>query len=432
MRLLTQFQESLPLSQLGTESNFRQRNRGKITPPLFLKAILLMANQTSASLSQLAIQIGLLAKCTVSKQSVWERLRSPAVEFLKLALASALGLQVKERTRLDLKVFKNFGRVLIQDSTHCKLPDKLEKHFPGASTNQGERRATLKIQAIFNLLSQRFISFSLSGFTRNDQAASSDVLEVLQPGDLVIRDLGYYVVGCLEKIHRAGACFLSRLRVDTQLFNLSGQKPLNLLKLLQGRSLVDESVLLGQKQKLRVRLVAVALPPAVATERRRKARANRDRRLNPSPEHLKLLGWAIFITNVPQEVWNARTVARAYRVRWQIEIIFKAWKSHLNLESLPREPSAEELQVLIYGRLILGAVLANAFGACCLIEGKESAQHSISLLKMAQIVAAHQLLLTLHISRQLFEKLFAMQLAYHARYEKRKRTNMIQNLFALT
>ena len=64
-------------------------------------------------------------------------------------------------------------------------------------------------------------------------------------------------------------------------------------------------VLIGASQKLPVRLVAQMLPQEIAAERRRKAKANRDRRCKPSKASLTLLGWEIFITNVPRDIWSS-------------------------------------------------------------------------------------------------------------------------------
>ena len=36
-------------------------------------------------------------------------------------------------------------------------------------------------------------------------------------------------------------------------------------------------------------------------------------------------------TNVPRSVLSARQVERTYRLRWQIELLFKEWKSYANL-----------------------------------------------------------------------------------------------------
>jgi hypothetical protein len=219
-----------------------------------------------------------------------------------------------------------------REGTVEPLPPTLADAFPGPANGRKCRYASLKLQFICDLLHSQVLHLSVSGFTRNDQSASPDILKVLQPGDLIIRDLGYFVLKVLEQIALARAFFLSRYHHGVGLFDRTGQ-PLDLAaKLRVGQSL-DVEVLLGQ-EKLPVRLVALSVPEPVANERRRKAQCNRDRRLNPSAERLFLLGWNLFVTNVPRSVWPPKVLQPVYRVRWRIEIIFKAWKSHLGLRQL--------------------------------------------------------------------------------------------------
>ena len=113
---------------------------------------------------------------------------------------------------------------------------------------------------------------------------------------------------------------------------------------------------MGIDQRLPVRLVAVPVPTAVANQRRRQARQDRDQRHPPSARRLALLGWDIFVTNVPATVWSARTLVAVYGVRWRIEIVFKSAKSHLQLTVVP-QASAVEVELLIWARLLLLTLL---------------------------------------------------------------------------
>ncbi len=89
---------------------------------------------------------------------------------------------------------------MVQDSTSEGLPKHLAALFPGAGNQHGQDYATLKIQWISDLKNSAVEHVSISGFTRNDQAASPDILDVARPGDLVLRDLGYFVPVVLAKL----------------------------------------------------------------------------------------------------------------------------------------------------------------------------------------------------------------------------------------
>ena len=411
----------LPLDALALSSGFRRRQHKKLSPVLFAQAACLFVTLQAASYRCWAGLIGLLGGCTLSKQALWERCTAHASEFLQATLQSLLA---SFHSGLALPAWANFsGRLLIQDSTTLGLSKKLARFFPGASNQRGAQKGLLKIQASYDLLSQSFVQFSLSSFRRNDQAASADVLSVLRPGDVVIRDLGYFVLEVLEQIAAARAYFLSRLRVGVCLWQTDGHTPVNLLALLRRCGQLDQQFCLGDKKVL-VRLVAIRLPAAVAAQRRRLARQNRDQRCPPSAQRLALLDWAIFITNLPAKVWSARTVARLYGLRWRIEITFKAWKSHFALGEVPAGSKAQ-VESLIYAKLIFIALFQVCF-ARWLTQTQTEERPALSLLKVAQVVKDY--LLALVFSQLGSDALRAWQqlLDKHCRYERRGRHHFMQ------
>ena len=86
----------------------------------------------------------------------------------------------------------------------------------------------MKIQWICDLKNSAVEHVSLSGFTRNDQAAAPDILEVAQPGDLVLRDLGYLVTVLLPQMTVRGILFLSRYRHDIDFHDPQTGQPFDL------------------------------------------------------------------------------------------------------------------------------------------------------------------------------------------------------------
>jgi hypothetical protein len=305
------------------------------------------------------------------------------------------------------------------------LPATLAAEFPGNANGRGQPLAVLKVQCVYDLRAERFVHWHLTSFRVNDQQAAADMVAIVQPDDLVIRDLGYFSLDPLQQIDKRGAFFLSRLWHGVHLWTTQHQ-PLDLLGALAHDGWLDVEVRLGDMAQLPVRLVAVAVPDAVANERRRKARANRDQRHPPSARRLQLMGWDIFITNVPPELWSTRTVCRVYGVRWRIEIVFKSAKSHFHLEVVP-QASATEVEMLIWARLLLITLLHG-----CLAR-QEAADHDqpLSLLKVAEFFEMFcPLLLLAPLGANLLER-WSCQVLYHCRYEKRHRLNFAQKLAAL-
>lgn len=411
---------------LARQTLFCRRQPRKIDPVAFLLGLCLWAAQPVPTLRRAASFIGLYAGRTVSKQNIAKRFQIPAVEFVRAALAVVLARLAQRAARLPQGAFTGFRRLLVQDSTAVGLPATLAAQFPGNANGRGHALAVLKIQCIYDVLAERFVQWYLTSFRVNDQQAAADILTVVQRDDLVIRDLGYFSLEALHQMAERGVFFLSRLWQGVGLWTATGQQPLDLPGILQHDGWLDREVRLGGTARSPVRLVAVPVPAAVANQRRRKARQDRDRRHPPSAKRLLLLGWDIFITNVPSAVWSARTVCQVYGVRWRIEIVFKTAKSHFHLEAVPRA-SAAEVELLIWARLLLITLLQGWLGAC------PSADHDppLSLLKVAEFFDLFcPVLLLAPLGAELPQRWYC-QMRYHCRYEKRKRMNFAQKLATL-
>ena len=190
---------------------------------------------------------------------------------------------------------------------------------------------------------------------------------------------------------------------------------------------MDTHVIVGAKDKVPVRLVALPVSAGIAEERRRKAKHNRDRRLNPSKEYLALLGWDIFILNVSEEILDTKQIATLYRLRWRIEIIFKTWKSHFHLANVPNA-CLTRVKSYIIGMLIVLTTFHRYFALLIKRQlGEDSKQ--LSLFKLSQFCNNH--LWAFIVFQNDYEKIDT-QIKYHCRYERRrKRCNHAQLVMAL-
>jgi hypothetical protein len=265
----------LDLPGLARSCGFVVRSR-KVTPLAFVKSVCLLASLTSSSLCSWASLYAVLQRHTLSKQAMAKRCTDKAVVFVEEVLKRTLARFWNQKP-LPADCFQFFPRVLVQDSTAIRLPDKLLPDFPGSGNVMQRRYASLKIQSIYDLKNELFLKFQITPYTDNDQKASKLVFDVVEAGDLVLRDLGYSVLPDFKKLDEGGSFFLSLLRKDVLLMDPISEQPMNLLRLLRKTGHCDIDVLVGASQKIKVRLVARQLAPEHASERRRKARANRDR-----------------------------------------------------------------------------------------------------------------------------------------------------------
>ena len=92
---------------------------------------------------------------------------------------------------------------------------------------------------------------------------------------------------------------------------------------------------------------------------------------------------------------SAREVGRIYGLRWRIETIFKAWKSHFALTQVPAGSKAQ-VESLIYGKLIFITLFQVCFWQRWLRGAPSDQRPALSLLKVAQAVQSFLLVLVLH------------------------------------
>jgi hypothetical protein len=372
---------SLDLEAFARQSGFMERSPRKIPIHDFFKGLLAVAPETRLSLEHIASVIGLAADTTYSKQALSERLSDNLQSFLTRILIALFG-QHGPSVATGL-AFASFDRVLVQDSTVETLPKHLATLFPASGNQHGHHYAALKIQWICDLKNSTAQHVSLSGFTRNDQAAAPDILQVARAGDLVIRDLGYLTTEVLAQLVERHISFLTRHRHGIRLYDpLSGQV-LDLSAELKAHGSLDRLVLLGP-QRVPVRLVALPVPEEVANRRRHRAKrsAQRRRRSTPGAEHLFLMSWNLFLTNVAATLWPPQTLVAVYRLRWRIEILFKTWKSHLGLRHLNCRTAAL-LQLSVLTKLLFCVMVCQT---CDVLELNCAAPRHVSLLRLGHIL----------------------------------------------
>jgi len=202
---------------------------------------------------------------------------------------------------------------------------------------------------------------------------------------LFVFDLGYFKLTACAQIAAAQAYFLSRLNPHTTLREVRGGRvsPLALAHVRgqEARPLLEKRSVLGAAEQVAARLIAVRLSAAIVNERRRQARTvAKQRGYTPSRAHRALLAWNLFITKVPGPVWTAQTICKASTLRWQGELVFKAWKSHLPLATLTTT-TQQSTRWYLYGRRLLIVV---TFALCPTLRATvwQKQPREVSLIKL--------------------------------------------------
>jgi hypothetical protein len=220
-KIFEKFFDKSDINRLSKASGFVLRKDSKITPFAFVIGLIESCFTRCNTYSSWAWAIGAITGEEVSKQALFKRMNERTESFASKLFSHVLNarLSVVKQERL----FKLFQRVLLGDSTTLSLPQNLVKDFPG-NVAHGEQKAVARLQCIINIKSMQWLQLSLKAFTNNDQSASSDVLPLLKKGDLLIRDLGYFVLKALGGIIEKKAFFISRLRYGITLYELTGEE----------------------------------------------------------------------------------------------------------------------------------------------------------------------------------------------------------------
>ena len=217
----------------------------------------------------------------------------------------------------------------------------------------------MKLQVLWDLKTGPLLQLQVEPGRASD-AKSPIAVEVAEPETLLVYDLGYFDLSRFAALDRQGAQFLSRLQHGTELYDGDGVR-LDLVAYLRAQpaGLVDRPILLGAAERLPCRWIAIRVPEEVANRRRQQAHAKaRKKGRTPSAEYLELLGWSLFVTNCAATEWTWQAVVVLYRARWQIELLFKLWKSHNRLACFRSGASALEILAVFYAKL-LGILLQH-------------------------------------------------------------------------
>ena len=93
----------------------------------------------------------------------------------------------------------------------------------------------------------------------------------------------------------------------------------------------------------------------------------------------------MYITTVDNDVWTAPQVYQTYRVRWQIKIIFKSWKSSFNLQHILQEGCTSEhrVRVTIFLMLLFICLFMKKIYVRYKTMVEKKANKTISLLKLS-------------------------------------------------
>jgi hypothetical protein len=333
----------------GDQTGFVQRE-SKMTAALYVQTLVMgwLADPNSSieALVRMAGNLGL----QISAQGLDKRFNESAAECLKEVLLCAVAAVVGT-SNVPIELLQRFSGVKLFDSTTIALPPALVKLWPGCGGTNGSS-AALKLDVCLDLLTGQLSGPGL--LTGRSHEATAELAQADLPvNSLSLADLAYFNLDRMERITNSYSHWLSRYKTGVAVYNKLGQR-MNLIKTLKKRCHIqlDIKVLLGQAKRLPARLIAQRLPADIVKQRRKELKAEAKREgQEVSAEKLALAEWNIYLTNLSQQKLSLKEVLVLMRSRWQIELLFKLWKSH-GLVDESRSIKTNRILCEVYAKLI--------------------------------------------------------------------------------
>lgn len=301
--------------ELARATGFIRRRR-KLTGSGFVQAVVFGWLQNAHATRQQLYETLLSSGVHMSGPGLDARFTPAAVDFLRAMVVEAS--QHVFSAGVEGPVLGRFNGVYVTDGSRLEHP-----------------RYGLKVVARLEL-QQGGLQLGLEPLNRHDRA--STVMDVPLPaGALHVADLGFFDLAWFEACLERGVEVVTRLKVNTRVYDASGQ-PLALAQhLSHAPSSLAIPVLVGAR-RLPMTLLAQRVSEHTHRQRCQQLHHRARRKARPvSPERLKLSRWTIYLTSCAHLTFAQ--VHALYRARWQIERLFKRWKSLAGLShSTSRDP----------------------------------------------------------------------------------------------
>lgn len=356
----------------------------KLSAVAFLDLLLYQASREACfSVNQLAIKAKTEYDVDLSKQGLDQRMNWSAVGFIHSLLQAQLSNQVSEV--IDENLMQHFNRVRIKDSTKFDLDKQLADYFPGFNGSASSANACIQYE--FDIKGGGIMDLDITPGNHPDSKDALEKTDNVEVGDLIIRDLGYFSLGTLADIYSKGAYFLSKLNCKTlvyeadpvggQLKEIDFEKLYGFMKKNNIQSL-EKKVLMGKNEKLPVRLIINLVPEEIYEQRVRNIhKQNKKKGHKTSSDYLNRSRLNLLVTNVPDDILTAASIPLFYKIRWQVELVFKAWKSTFGIH-VTRKMKLERFMCLIYSKLLLIMVnweCNNVFKVYLLFDALQMAEY---------------------------------------------------------
>jgi Transposase DDE domain len=325
--------QDLPSETAAMAREFKAFVRAKKvkTPQQLLRVVLLYCG-VDKSLRETAADFTLLYE-SITDSSIAERL-AVCRPWVQAVLAKMLHTPT-------VATLPAPWRFLVIDGSHVQ--------GPGAEGTQ------YRLHICMDLVQLQFVAITVT-----DQHTGESLVHFpLGPGDIALADRGYaYATPIVETVRKQAEVILRMSPAHLPLYDRDGQR-LDLVQQLRGQSWATLRTLdvwvqaPASPQAVQGYVHAYRLSEEQANQARRRLWAqSRKKGRTPKDTTLFWAGWVLVFTTVAPSLLRAETISALYRVRWQIEIAIKRWKSVLDVGKLRAKEGSPLAEVWLLGKLL--------------------------------------------------------------------------------
>ena len=334
------------LESIARSSGFKKR-KSAIAPKEFLDTVFFCNQTNSPSLSEYSIDLAQQGT-HVSKQAIDKRFNEQTKSMLSNLLQDVMGHQLS--TKAEGNRYRSlFTDIRIMDSSEFNVSKRAAKVFPGYG---GEgREAIVQIQFEYQLFGGKVTTLSIGSALDSDSTEGMKTIDQIPAQTLLLRDLGYSSPKAFRELGSRGLYFISRAKTqwnfytfqDGQYHQITTANIIDRLK-KSGNTYIDIEVFVGEQVRTPVRLIANLLSEEQKLKRLKKKSAKR----KLGKDALESIGLNLFVTNVEEHKCCAQEIYELYTLRWQVELVFKAWKSVMHVHKIHcMNPNRLECIILI-------------------------------------------------------------------------------------
>ena len=315
------------LDEIAHSSRFVQRRRTVTASSVFWALMTTLGAHPTQYISDVLRSLNAQQGWSLRYKPFWDRLAKRAFSTFMKTLFQRLCREMTMRV-LDAKVGSiagQFSDILMDDGSSFAIADGLRKAFPGRFTKV--KPAAVELHAHMSLLSGNVRHGTLAPDKETERQflppASS-----LPRRSLSLRDCGYFDLSYFEALAGREAYLICR---SAHAINPTIVEVLSGLPTKLGKRWVGRRLQVLRKKKLRHDLDLLVSWPregGKALELRLCIRYVVEKK-----------SWTWLVTNLPR-TFSADSVGQLYRLRWQIELLFKDWKSYANLHAFQTEHPA--------------------------------------------------------------------------------------------